>query len=412
MMLVKVQAFTRVLFCKGCKRSLWTLGKQTMIGKANLLGKSRQCSSRKTWSPQVEMYVRKMIQRYDRLSEQLASSPDMDPTEIKKTSKSVQELAPVMQLYTKLLAKQKELLDLSSVMLEDDEFGELVKEEMHDFRNQVQDIQQEIVELLSPKDADDANSVILEVRAGTGGVEASLFAAEIFEMYKKFSSNQRWNVEVLHQSSNDTSGLKDASASITGENVFGSLKFEVGVHRVQRVPVTESQGRVHTSTVTVAVLPQPSEIDIQINQSDIRVETYRSSGPGGQHVNKTDSAVRVIHIPSGLVVACQDDRSQIKNKHQAIRILRTKLYDAERQKADKERKETRRLQIGSGDRSERIRTFNFLQDRITDHRVNITTHGVKEFLEGGEKLEDLIVELKTLDKVLAFDEMVNLATNT
>eukprot|EP00795_Rhopilema_esculentum_P012499 gene12499-3182_t len=339
------------------------------------------------------------------------SKLDLDQSEIKKTSKALQQLAPVKELYHTLLSKRKELLELSSEMIDDEEFSKLVTEEIQDYRNQINDVQQDLVSMLSPKDTDDENSAILEVRAGTGGKEASLFAAEIFAMYQKFSSGQRWNFDVLSHSVGESEGIKDASASISGDNVFGSLKFEIGVHRVQRIPVTESQGRVHTSTITVAVLPQPSEIDITVNQSDLRIETFRSSGPGGQHVNKTDSAVRVIHIPSGLTVSCQEDRSQIKNKLQAITLLRTKLYDIERQKADKLRKETRKLQIGSGDRSERIRTYNFLQDRITDHRVGVSLHGVQEFLQGGEKLLSLIEELRTTEKVLAFNKLVNLAKN-
>ncbi|XP_065071971.1 peptide chain release factor 1-like [Rhopilema esculentum] len=393
-----------------CRRGFFNLSRKHVIWKRSFkTGTVCHCNDRISWSPQVEMYVRKMVNRYDLLSEKMIN--DLDQSEIKKTSKALQQLAPVKELYHTLLSKRKELLELSSEMIDDEEFSKLVTEEIQDYRNQINDVQQDLVSMLSPKDTDDENSAILEVRAGTGGKEASLFAAEIFAMYQKFSSGQRWNFDVLSHSVGESEGIKDASASISGDNVFGSLKFEIGVHRVQRIPVTESQGRVHTSTITVAVLPQPSEIDITVNQSDLRIETFRSSGPGGQHVNKTDSAVRVIHIPSGLTVSCQEDRSQIKNKLQAITLLRTKLYDIERQKADKLRKETRKLQIGSGDRSERIRTYNFLQDRITDHRVGVSLHGVQEFLQGGEKLLSLIEELRTTEKVLAFNKLVNLAKN-
>eukprot|EP00794_Sanderia_malayensis_P005412 gene5412-6088_t len=341
----------------------------------------------------------------------MANTSDMDEVERRKTSKLLQELAPTSQLYSKILLKQKEILDLSTLAIEEDDFAKMAEEEALTCKKELNKTQEELVKSLAPKDNDDKNNAILEVRAGTGGKEASLFARNIFEMYKKLSTHSRWRFEILNESSNETDGLKEASASITGLNVFGSLKYEIGVHRVQRIPVTESQGRVHTSTITVAVLPQPNEIDINVNPADIRFETFKSSGPGGQHVNKTDSAVRAVHVPTGMVVVCQDDRSQLKNKSKALRILHTRLYDQERQKADRERRETRRVQIGSGDRSERIRTYNFLQDRITDHRVNITLHGVEEFLQGGQKLENLIEELRDFDQVLAFDKLVNLSTN-
>jgi len=384
-----------------------SLGRRTIT-----LGATYLRSTRKTWSPQVEMYVRKMVQRYDNLCQKMTSVQDMDQSELKDTSKSMNELAPVKQLYERLLSKRRELLDLSSTVIDDEEFGELLKEEIQDYRSQIHALQQQLVEELSPTDADDKNSAVLEVRAGTGGKEASLFAAEIYAMYQKFAHSRKWKVEVLSESYSETGGLKDASASITGENVFGWLKHEVGVHRVQRVPITEAQGRIHTSTITVAVLPQPYDIDIVLNQSDIKIEAFRSSGAGGQHVNTTDSAVRVTHLPTGITVACQEDRSQLKNKNKAIRLLRAKLYNIERQRTDQEQKATRKGQIGTGDRSERIRTFNFLQDRITDHRVNITLHGVEEFLEGGEKLTNLIDEIRTIDRILAFDEVVNLTKNT
>jgi len=232
-----------------------SLGRRTIT-----LGATYLRSTRKTWSPQVEMYVRKMVQRYDNLCQKMTSVQDMDQSELKDTSKSMNELAPVKQLYERLLSKRRELLDLSSTVIDDEEFGELLKEEIQDYRSQIHALQQQLVEELSPTDADDKNSAVLEVRAGTGGKEASLFAAEIYAMYQKFAHSRKWKVEVLSESYSETGGLKDASASITGENVFGWLKHEVGVHRVQRVPITEAQGRIHTSTITVAVLPQPYDV--------------------------------------------------------------------------------------------------------------------------------------------------------
>jgi peptide chain release factor 1 len=242
---------------------------------------------------------------------------------------------------------------------------------------------------LLPKDEADEKNAILEVRAGTGGDEASLFAAELFRMYQKYAVQQGWKFEVLSESESPMGGYKEATASITGRNVFSHLKFESGVHRVQRVPVTESGGRIHTSAATVAVLPEAEEVDIKIDEKDLRIDVFRASGPGGQSVNTTDSAVRIVHLPTGITVQQQDEKSQHKNKAKALRILRARLYDLEREAKDRERAEARKSQVGSGDRSERIRTYNFPQGRVTDHRINLTLYNIQEVMDG-EGLNEVI----------------------
>ena len=246
-----------------------------------------------------------------------------------------------------------------------------------------------------PKDKDDQRNVILEVRAGTGGDEAGIFAANLFNMYQKFSMNNNWKFEILSVSDTGVGGYKEAHANIVGGGAFGKLKFESGVHRVQRVPVTETNGRVHTSAATVAVLPEAEDVEINLNEKDLRIDVYRSSGPGGQSVNTTDSAVRITHIPSGIVVSQQDEKSQIRNKEKGLKILRSRIYELERQKRDAERSKDRKSKIGTGDRSERIRTYNFPQGRVTDHRINLTLHKLEEFMEGeifDEMIENLSIQ--------------------
>ncbi|EDO42717.1 predicted protein, partial [Nematostella vectensis] len=264
-----------------------------------------------------------------------------------------------------------------------------------------------IMKALIPKDEADENDAILEVRAGTGGQEASLFASEMFIMYQRFAAFKKWKFDILDIARSDTGGYKEASASISGYGVFGKMKFEVGVHRVQRVPVTEAQGRVHTSTMTVAVLPQPQEVDVIISPNDLKIDTFRASGAGGQHVNTTDSAVRITHIPSGMVVSSQEERSQFKNKAKAMQVLRARLYDLQRQEADSARVHARRTQIGTAERSEKIRTYNFPQGRVTDHRIGMTSHTVDKFLEGGVLLEDMIDALRVQDERDALKELVD-----
>ena len=253
---------------------------------------------------------------------------------------------------------------------------------MNEIKNKIVDLENKIKIFMLPKDEADEKNAIIEIRAGTGGLEASLFAGDLFEMYQKVASNNKWKTEIINISNSDAGGFKEVVFSVSGKNVFSKLKFESGVHRVQRVPKTETQGRVHTSAATVAVLPEAEDVDIKIDDNDLRVDVFRSSGPGGQSVNTTDSAVRITHIPSGIVVSQQDEKSQHKNKAKALKILRSKLYDFERNKLEQERSTARKSQIGSGDRSERIRTYNFPQGRVTDHRINLTLHKLNDFLAG------------------------------
>ncbi|CAO3624592.1 unnamed protein product [Cunninghamella echinulata] len=271
---------------------------------------------------------------------------------------------------------------------------ELAKEEFDDIMVRINAIEKDLIAELAPKDAADDASAILEIRAGTGGDEASLFSNDVARMYERFSQLQKWKWEILSKSEDVAGkGLKDITVNISGRNVFGTLKYESGVHRVQRVPATESQGRIHTSTITVAMLPQPTEVDIQIKESDLKIDLYRASGAGGQHVNTTDSAVRMTHIPTGVVVAMQDERSQHKNKAKALKVIRAKVYELEREKTQSARRDSRNKQIGTGDRSEKIRTYNFPQNRVTDHRINLTLYELEQILSG-EGLMNVIEPLK------------------
>ena len=271
---------------------------------------------------------------------------------------------------------------------------ELAKQELEDLITKNSKNEKNIKLFLLPKDEADSKNAIIEIRAGTGGLEASLFAADLFKMYEKVSNKKKWNLEIISISKSDAGGLKEVIASIKGNNIYSALKYESGVHRVQRVPDTETQGRVHTSAATVAVLPEAEEVDIKLEDKDLRIDVFRSSGPGGQSVNTTDSAVRITHIPSGIVVSQQDEKSQIRNKEKGLKILRSRLYEFERQKRDEERSKDRKSKIGSGDRSERIRTYNFPQGRVTDHRINLTMHKLDEFMEG--EIFDEIIESLSL----------------
>ena len=287
-------------------------------------------------------------------------------------------------------------------MLNDPEMAEMAREELNELSGQLIELERNMQFLLLPKDAADELNVILEVRGGTGGDEAALFAGDLYRMYERYAQSQGWKVEPVSMSAGDVGGFKEITASISGKGVFAKLKFESGVHRVQRVPTTESGGRIHTSAATVAVLPEPEEVDIEIEDKDIRIDVFRASGAGGQHVNTTDSAVRITHLPTGLVVQQQDEKSQHKNKAKALKILRARLYDAERERAAKERADDRKGQVGSGDRSERIRTYNFPQGRVTDHRINLTLHKLDKIIEG-----DGVAEL--IDALIAEDQAARLA---
>ena len=264
----------------------------------------------------------------------------------------------------------------------DKELKEMAELELNEIKEKIGEIETKIKIFMLPKDEADEKNAIIEIRAGTGGLEASLFAGDLFEMYQKVATNNGWKTEIISISDSDAGGYKEVVFSVTGKNVFSKLKFESGVHRVQRVPKTETQGRVHTSAATVAVLPEAEDVDVKIDENELRIVVFRSSGPGGQSVNTTDSAVRITHIPSGIVVSQQDEKSQHKNKAKALKILRSKLYELERSKLEKERSSARKSQIGSGDRSERIRTYNFPQGRVTDHRINLTLHKLSDFLSG------------------------------
>ena len=338
-----------------------------------------------------------VVNRYKEL-EALVAEPNLSAEQMIKMNKEIAALAPVVEVieqYNTLEQNLKEAKEMMEDQSLDKDMRDLAETEFFEIKEKLPQKEKEIKILLLPKDDDDNKNAILEVRAGTGGDEAALFAAVLFEMYQRYAALQGWKFEVMDVSENELGGYKEATASISGKNVFSKLKFESGAHRVQRVPVTESQGRVHTSAATVAVLPEAEEVDIYINPADVKMETYRSSGAGGQKVNKTSSAVRLIHIPSGIVVESQEERSQFKNRDNAMRKLRTKLYNAQKEAVDSAYAENRKLQVGSGDRSERIRTYNYPQGRVTDHRINLTLYKLDEVVSGdalGEIIDALIAE--------------------
>jgi peptide chain release factor 1 len=335
-----------------------------------------------------------ILARRNELQSQLASG-DLPPERFVALSKEYAEVEPVAEAADALQKLRAEYADLQ-VMLDDPEMRDMAEEELASVKARLPDAEHDMAVRLLPKDAADERSAMLEVRAGTGGDEAALFAGDLFRMYQRYAETQGWKVELISASESEVGGYKEVVASITGAGVFAKLKYESGVHRVQRVPVTESGGRIHTSAATVAVLPEAEEVDVQIEDKDLKVDIYRSSGAGGQHVNTTDSAIRITHIPTGIVVIQQDQRSQHKNRAKAMQVLRTRLYEREREILHAERSGARKSMVGSGDRSERIRTYNFPQGRVTDHRINLTLHRLPEILMG--QMDELIGALITADQ--------------
>jgi len=338
--------------------------------------------------------VKEIVTKHDLLEKKL-SSEHIDKKNYAKISKEYSSLSTILIIAKQYLSFEKNEKDLMKILSDssnDQEMRELAKLELNKLNENKVINEKKLKLFLLPKDEADSKNAIIEIRAGTGGLEASLFAADLFKMYEKVSNKKKWSIEVISISKSDAGGLKEVIATIKGENIYSSLKFESGVHRVQRIPDTETQGRVHTSAATVAVLPEAEEVDLKIEEKDLRIDVFRSSGPGGQSVNTTDSAVRITHMPSGIVVSQQDEKSQIRNKEKGLKILRSRLYELERQKLDEARSKDRKSKIGTGDRSERIRTYNFPQGRVTDHRINLTLHKLDEFMEG-EIFEEMIENL-------------------
>ena len=345
--------------------------------------------------------VKDIINKHDSLEKEL-SSGSIDPKLNAKISKEYSSLGSIIKIareYVNFENEKRDLLNMVQDKSNDREMVDLAQKDLNELIKKKEKYENDLKLFLLPKDEDDNKNSIVEIRAGTGGLEASLFCADLFKMYEKVCSKKKWKLEIINISKSEAGGFKEVIFSVNGDDIYSYLKYESGVHRVQRIPETETQGRVHTSAATVAVLPEAEEVDIEIKESDLRIDVFRAGGPGGQSVNTTDSAVRITHIPSGVVVSQQDEKSQHKNKAKALKILRSRVYEAEKRKKDQERSNNRRSQIGSGDRSERIRTYNFPQGRITDHRINFTLHKLSEFLSG-EIHEEMNQELRLKDQNL------------
>ena len=341
-----------------------------------------------------EKTIEELITRHSSLEKDLASG-NVDKKLFAEKSKEYSDLNEIVNSAKKYASYKNDKIELEKILNDknsDEELMKMAHTELSDLNSQFEKNEKKLKLFLLPKDEADKKNAIIEIRAGTGGLEASLFAGDLFKMYEKVCNKKKWSLELISISRSDAGGLKEVIASIKGTNIYSTLKYESGVHRVQRVPDTETQGRVHTSAATVAVLPEAEEVDLKINETDLRIDVFRAGGPGGQSVNTTDSAVRITHIPSGLSVSQQDEKSQHKNKAKGMKILRARLYELERTRIDQERSADRKSKIGTGDRSERIRTYNFPQGRVTDHRINLTLHKLEEFLEG-EAFDEIIESL-------------------
>ena len=350
--------------------------------------------------------VKEIVSRYNSLEKEL-SSGNVDPKKFVNKSKEYSNLGNIISIAKEYINFDNEKKDLEQILQDkssDKEIIEMAQKDLDDLQTKRKTNENQLKIFLLPKDEDDSKNAIVEIRAGTGGLEASLFCSDLFKMYEKVCSKKKWQLEIINISKSDAGGFKEVIFSVNGNDIYSYLKYESGVHRVQRIPETETQGRVHTSAATVAVLPEAEEVDVQIKDSDLRIDVFRAGGPGGQSVNTTDSAVRITHLPSGVVVSQQDEKSQHKNKAKALKILRSRVYEDEKRKKDQERSSNRRSQIGTGDRSERIRTYNFPQGRVTDHRINLTLHKLEEFLSG-EIHEEMNEQLRLKEQDMKLESL-------
>jgi peptide chain release factor 1 len=354
----------------------------------------------------AEERLHQLVRRFEEMEARMSEAADLSGEDFAALSKEYSDLTPIVAAARDLLQKREEMADLAEMIADGDtdaDMKAMAEEEFRELKDLLPELDHRIQIQLLPKDAADDKNAILEIRAGTGGDEAALFAGNLFRMYQRLSDQHGWKVEVISANDSSVGGYKEVVANITGKGVFSRLKYESGVHRVQRIPETESGGRIHTSAATVAVLPEAEEVDVDIEEKDLRIDVYRASGAGGQHVNKTESAVRITHIPTGTVVTQQDESSQHKNKAKAMTILRSRIYEAERERLAAERSDSRKNQVGSGDRSERIRTYNFPQNRVTDHRINLTIHKLDQIMEG-DGLDEIVDALITEDQAAQLAE--------